>query len=494
MKIILRIIQIIIIILPAVLLAWLFNLNFVPSGSLEKSFDLSSPSPYADYLVPQQRVTGVMIKDDSESFQQIIEDPVYFHTHLPSSFDTLTVGIKFKPDKQPLLEYGPLITEEAWQYDLRPMWNRVLEEIDWFEQESGDLKLYQRRNRFSSVQEFLDNLPDMDRIGIYDYTLNTNYQISDYAAQTEVKEYEIYLRGYHQFLTYIGQNEDLDFSFWIQDMNRGEGADPVVINLYKDNVTIDSKIIPDGELWRDVNDGSKVRRIDFKRDRLFPGVYKIELNVPTDIFIRRIATPQQKLVIINSAFLGDEVGYSEYERPVELWTNSNYIVAETYHADGTQALELNEEVLKISESHREFYDDFVVSPELNRIYSPQGDIKLVGNGLLAWNRDLFFNPYPKKLDANSDLDAQGIDYVLTNYVNADKEGDWYYREQNFDLERVPAPGGTIKFTISAPGVGRRQAVPSIAKINLTFQREPLTIENWYQIIKLYFQKAIAKVL
>jgi len=492
MKVLLRIIQFIIIIVPIGFLVWLFNLNFVPSGVLEKSFDFSAPSAYADYLVPQQRVTGVM-KDNGESFQQILEEPVYFHVHLPSSFDKMTVGVKFKPDTQSLLEYGPLITEEAWQYDLRPLYNKVLEDLGWPSVAKDGVKLYQRQSKYSSVQEFLSDTPPMNEIAVYNYTLESNYQIPGYQPRAEKKEYEIYLRGYHQFLTYV-ENEPLDFSFWIQDMNRGEGADPVVINLYKDNVAVDSLIVPDGELWRGQYDGSKVRRIDFKRNVALPGVYKIELKVPADIFVRRIATTQQKLVLLNTLFLGDEVGYSEHELGVELWTNSNYVVAETMHADGTQELGVNSELLKVSESHKEFYKEFGVSSDLNRIYSPQGDIKLTGNGLFSWDRNLYFNPYPIKLDANSDLDAQGINYVLSNYQNAEHEGEWYYNEQEFDLEMVPAPGGTIKFSISAPGVARRQAVPAIAEINLRFYREALTTENWFEIIKLYINKAIRRVL
>ncbi|NIV04497.1 MAG: hypothetical protein GWN59_07840, partial [Calditrichae bacterium] len=229
--------------MPVILLVWLFNLNFVPSGVLEKSFDFSAPSAYADYLVPQQRVTGVM-KDDGESFQQILEEPVYFHVHLPSSFNKMVVGVKFKPDTQSLLEYGPLITEEAWQYDLRPLYNQVLEDLGWPSVAKDGVKLYQRQSKYLSVEEFLSDTPPMNEIAVYNYTLESNYQIPGYQPRAEKKEYEIYLRGYHQFLTYV-ENEALDFSFWIQDMNRGEGADPVVINLYKDNVAVDSLIIPD---------------------------------------------------------------------------------------------------------------------------------------------------------------------------------------------------------------------------------------------------------
>jgi len=493
MKAIFRIFQIIIVIIPIGLVAWLINVNFVPSGTLEKSFDFSAPSPYADYLVPQERVTGVL-REDGESFQQIIQDPVYFHVHLPSSFNQLTVGMKFKPDEQTLLEFGPMITEEAWQYDLRPLYNDAIEHLSWPYIEENGLKLYQRRQNYSSLQDFFDNMPAMDEVAVYNHTLKTDYAIPGYAPSNDYREYEIYLRGYHQFLTYVGENEALDFSFWVQDMNRGEGADPVIINLYRDNMAIDSLIIPDGELWRAEHQGSAVRQIDFNKNFLTPGVYKIEFKVPADIFIRKIRTKQQKLVIVNTAFLGDEVGYKDTEQPTDLWTNSNYIVAETFHADGTQELRANNELMPVSESHKEFYKEFPISAELNNVYSPQGDIKITGNGLFAWSRDLYFNPYPIKLDANSDLDRQGINYLLTEYKNAVAQGGWCYNEQTFDLERVPTESGTIKFSISAPGVARRQALPAIAEIDLSFEREAITLENWYTIIKKYFGKALAQIL
>ncbi|MBU0649217.1 hypothetical protein KJ969_03940 [Patescibacteria group bacterium] len=493
MKLLLRLIQIIIILSPLLLLAWLFNLNFVPSGVLARGFDFSRPSPYVDYLVPAERVTGVQ-SGDGERFQEILQDPVYFHAHLPSNFDELTVGLKFKPDEQTLLEFGPMMNEEAWQYDLRPLWNELIEELNWPYVEEGGARLYQKNANFSSVSEFLNNMPALDRVGVYDYDLKTDFQVLEYAAMNEAREYEIYLRGYHQFLTYIGDGERLDYTFYIQDMNRGEGADPVVINLYKENVLVESLIIPDGELWRGEHEGSKVREIKFVKDFLTSGVYKIEFKVPADIFIRKIKTPQQKLVIINTVFLGDEVGYRESEKTQELFTNSNYVMAETFHADGTQNLETSGGVIRVSESHREFYKEFESTGELARVYSPQGDIKITGNGLFAWDRGLYFNPYPIKLDANSDLDRQGVDYLITGYKPAQKIGDWYVAEQTFDLAPIPKDYGTIKFSISAPGVSRRQAAPAIAEINLRFEREEITWENGYEIIKKYFYKALGRVL
>ncbi|MDD4995666.1 MAG: hypothetical protein PHW53_04370 [Patescibacteria group bacterium] len=487
MKPILRILQAIIILAPLGLVAWLFNLNFVPSGVLARSFNFSDASPYADFLVPAQRVTGVM-NEDSVNFQQILDEPVYFHVHLPSAFDKLTVGVKFKPDTQPFLEFGPMITEAAWQYDLRPLWNKILEEINWITLEAGGLRLYERQDKYRSVQEFLDNPPSMDEVAVYNYSLPTSYRIPDYEPWAAEREYEIYLRGYHQFLTYIGNGEKLDFSFLIQDMNRGEGADPVVVNLYKDGALADSLVIPDGELWRPAQQGSALRTVELKKDNLSEGVYKIEFKAPSDIFIRKIITPQQKCVIVNTAFLGDEVGYAEPELPAELWTNSSYIVAQTLHADGTQELGAGDETLRVAESFREYYKELGNSAGLKRVYSPQGDIKITGNGLFAWNRDLFFNPFPVKLDANTDLDAQGINFVLTNYKNAVRDGDWYFAEQTFDLSRVPSPGGTIKFSISAPGVARTQAAPAIGGIDLILEREPITWENWASTARMYFEK------
>jgi len=492
MKIILRIIQGIIILSPFVLLGWLFIVNFVPSGQAAKSFDFSAASPYVDHLVPQERVTGVM-RENGKYFQQILNEPVYFHVHLPSSFEKMVVGIEFMPNGQPFIEFGPLVNEETWQSELRPLWNETLENLNWIVKEDNGTRLFQRRNAYQSVDDFLTNPPPIEEVAVYDYDLEVDYEPAGYAPTREYREYELFLRGYHQFLTYIGAGEDIDFSFWFQDMNRGEGADPIVINLYADNEIIDSKIIPDGEIWRGFHEGSPTREVNFKKSGLEPGVYKIELNVPADIFVRKIRTPQQKIVVVNTVFLGDEVGYQENEKSTTLWTDASYIVAETMHADGTQELRTNGELFPISESHKEFYREFFANENLNEVFSPQGDIKITGNGLFAWDKNLFFNPYPFKLDANSNLDAQKISYVITGYEPAERRGDWYYHEEEFDLSVVPATGGTIKFSISAPGVSRRQANPAVSEVDLVFMREPIGIENWHEVFSKYISKAIEKI-
>ena len=119
---------------------------------------------------------------------------------------------------------------------------------------------------------------------------------------------------------------------------------------------------------------------------------------------------------------------------------------------------------------------------------------LVTDGLLAFSESAFFDPFPVRLDDRTDLEKLNVDYVLARYQSPKKEDDWLVAEAAFDLpslerERAIGPHGepvgraeSLRFVVSAPRIGDRDASVEVARIEVEFEREPRGFADVFRIL------------
>ena len=107
------------------LLGWLFWQNLVPSGILVLEHRKSDPaSPISD-LHPEKRI----IELDEDDNQRFYIDPVYFDAKVPREFETVTLDIAWQNQSQPILELGARKTRDAWGFVLKPLQNKIIDEV-----------------------------------------------------------------------------------------------------------------------------------------------------------------------------------------------------------------------------------------------------------------------------------------------------------------------------------------------------------------------------
>ncbi|MBI4133782.1 hypothetical protein HY478_04150 [Candidatus Uhrbacteria bacterium] len=482
------IVKVVIIAAAISLFVWTAWQNFAPSGRLSARYEFDEISPFITSLLPGGRALPIIRDATGTPYQGMIGEPVYFRLRLPRRFDRVELEIRFQNQSQPILEVGGLAARNPDVYDLRPLENQILDALDWSEIYRDGLTLYQRTPTFEHIDTFFAQLPPRNEIATYHARVETPFRIPGYTPDERVQIIDRSLRGSHIFYAYV-KNESLDVTFYVQDMNRDAGGDPVAINVFSDTMPVASIGESDDGRIGEREEAGETHPIHLVVPGLPEGAYRIEIRTTRDIFIRKIETRSKKFVILNELFLGDEAGYQSDDRPATVWTSGRLIRASTLHADGAQELMVGEEVLRIPESHQE-YKRRVSGGTPTRLLSPQGDVMVRTNGYFAFSRDALFVPEPVRLAWDTDLDLEGINYILARYRPPVRHGDWKLASAEFDLTKLLWEDHAVPFAISAPGILELQNEVRIGAIAAQLEREPQDIGA---LLKTLWQKLVRQL-
>ncbi|MDP3985656.1 MAG: hypothetical protein Q8P82_02725 [bacterium] len=457
----------------AVLFGWTAWQNAAPSGVFEAEYHFDAPSPFITPLLPGDRARAITRDESGTFYQGIIGDPTYFRIIPPRRFDRATVEIRFQNEKQPIVELGGLAARNPDTFDLRPLENQILDNLDWPMLDKDELTLYQRTPTYASIDDFFTNLPSRETIATYHAALRSPLKIPGYVPSEQMRIYETSLRGSHTFYAYV-KNETLDIGFLIDDMNREAGADPVAVTVFRGTEPVFTVSENDDGVTEATGKSTGRRMMSIAVPGLPEDAYRVEFRTTRDIFIRRIDTRARKFVVANEVFLGDDVGYRDGDHPATLFTSARLLRASTLHADGAQELIVQGEPLRIIESHREYVKK-ITGTTGTRISSPRGDLILRANGVFAFTPESLFIPDSLRLQWDTDLDAEGINFILAQYEPPRHEGEWKVALAEFDLARLLWEDHVVSFAVSAPGIAALQNEVRISGISVKFVRAPENI-------------------
>ena len=404
-------------------------------------------------------VQGTKLPIGSLVPQKITGDPVYFSLRTLRKFDKAKLTLKYKNENAlPIIEAGILADSVVWRYDLQPVENKIIDQLSlaWDVIMEGEAILLQREKKYNSIDEFLNNMPDNKEIALYNYNLAQKYLLPDYEKSNENLILDCALRGAYQFYVYIkdptssGAGEDLDLDFIFQDLNQNNDADPIDINLYYNNQLIDSLHLDDDGITSpqpsNLPEGAhKVelrgyRELKFKTANLPEGAYKIELRVNDDIVTKKISTAQSKLSFINKIWLADGCGEN-----IVLYTNSRKISAQTVNPAKLQTIKMlsapsaaaalgAESELIIDETYKQF--NITADEDVSEIKLARDDVILGGDGVFSFSQDALISPGFKKINADTDINKEGINYVLADYSAPEESDGWKIASVEFDLSKA----------------------------------------------------------
>jgi hypothetical protein len=429
------------------LLAWLLWQGVVPSGKISYSHDFKKTNEFIGKLTPQDRV-----KTLDNGHKLIIGEPVYFSLRTPRSFDKAILKIEYKDsDDLAIVEAGVLADKTLWRYDLKPVANRTLDQLSyvWNKTSEADLLFLQREKKFNSIDEFLDNLPDRNKIALYNYDIKSEYIIKDYQKNDKKTVYDYPLRGAFEFYTYI-MDEELDFAFNFLDINENRDSDQIDLRLYYGDELIDTRHMDDDGITADKGEKKPVRKLEFKIAGLPEGVYKIELRANDDNITNSIETSQKKLAFLNKLWLAN------YDKEkIELYTDSKKLLFKTNDPESRQTIIAGKSKLVIDETYKQF--ETIVEPassteSVHKIELEKDGLMLAGNGVFSFNKDSLFDPNFKKADDLLDVDIDGVDYILAKYIEPKKVGDSKLIEVDFDLSKAYRENYKYSFLLSLPGL------------------------------------------
>ena len=402
-----------------------------------------------------------------ECYQRMVGEPVYFTATAPRSFDVADVSLVYKNPTQSIIEMGIQRSIE-WKFDLQPFENKFIDDSTWDRQDRDNIILLQKNKNFDSVDDFVNNIPIDTRIATYNYNLPYEFTIDNYQPSENILEINKTLRGRHEFYTYL-EDENLDFTFTWQDINRAYPDDNFIVKIYKADTEIHNVV-------ESSTDSDKHEK-QVQLTNLSGGLYRIVIEVSDDILIHNIKTKQHLLVAKDKLFLVDNTEYGLEEKPSIVYTNSDEFLFKTDHPTGIQTVAIGEEEFSVDAMNK-FLEWETQVEDMNTFKSmsvPRNDLIIQGYGYLAFSEDSYFDPNYKIDELRSTTDIEEYDYlVAANYESPQKERRWQTANTSFKLNGVPGDRKTLNFVLSAPELDEVKDDIIIKDVIITLNRPALT--------------------
>jgi hypothetical protein len=433
------------------IVGWLVFMGVVPSGKISYSYNFENSSYFIKKLTPAERV-----KLPENGKQAIIGSPSYFFLRTPRKFDKAVLTLMYRdasPEAgEPIIEAGVLLDKNLWRYDLKPIENKIIDQLSlvWNKTEKNGITFLQREKKYETIEDFLNNLPNPKEIALYNYNFNFEYLLPDYKPAGEETEINNSLRGDYQFYAYL-KNEDLDFTFFLDDLNKNKGGDPVDLNLYYKNKLIDSRRLDDDGITSDSGEKSARGELKLKNSGLPEGIYKIEVKAGNDIVTIKIKTKQNKISFINKIWLADG-GKKDFS----IFTDLKNLSAETINPAKLQKIKIGNRELIVNRTYSQFNAD--ISSSTSEIKLEKDDVMLAGDGVFAFSEGSLINPDIKKVNDNFDANKGNVNYILARYVSPREENGWKIAEAEFDLTGTYREDGAYSFIISIPGLNAEDEI------------------------------------
>ncbi len=451
-------------IICGVLLSWFVVKRFPISGVFETTTTMDGGSPFLHPFLPSGRVSSPGVQEEGWIGQRILGDPVYGSARVPGPYETVELEVEFRPIRQPLLEFGVARDVGGQDLELVPMFFEELQDKAWREVPGGYV-----RGGVDPIR-----LTDANPDGLAVWHATTTMPLYADEARSDRGRVEVSLRGAHDFYL-VPAGGEIDMTLELQDANRKEGRTVAVFRVFRGEEEIQRKVL-ETNARRDTRMGTVFEHRIHVRDAE-AGVYRIRMQADDDVFIRGIETSSKRWVIGPRLNFGDVVGYATSTFAGTAWTDSQHLVAETFHQEGLQTVTLGSDAVDVERTHEGFrLDREQRDASVRQLSAPNGDIRIVGDGWFALTPDAFFVPQPLRVTDGTRLAYEGIVGVVTPYVRPEDLGDGWYRAQfSFPLEGTE---DSVRLVLSAPGILSRAGAVDLRKITARYVRPKLTFLEW----------------
>jgi hypothetical protein len=439
--------------------------------------DTSMISP----LFPANRI-------ETDSAWQITQEPVYFTARMPAPYERVELNITYQNDCCQIIKAGlQLQSDNQWTYILESLNNRHFDDLVWPSITDGALTLWQKTSKFKTIDEWFAQVDDLEKYASYNVDLANNYILSEYQDNTEMIDYDVFLRGEFSFYTYIDGSLNIDLEF--QDLNRAKNEDNIVLSIFdlQSHKIFEHSYGDDGYVLN-TDPESEPRLINLQLENLKTGPYRIVVSVSNDIFTRRISTRHKYLTFINKIYLANSIEYADGLDNItglgtDLVTNSSELRFSTSHRAGLQEILVNDQKAVLSTLHEKYtIHDYEV---FKRVVVPKNDVLIEGNGLFAFSEELYFDPQVAQKEVLYSEDD--FDYFIANYQKPTVVGEYITSKVSFDLATAMVDHGKLRFILSAPGVSSLEPL-TISSIKLKYYpaEQDSTISTIINYLKYWY--------
>jgi len=465
---------------------WLSFLSSSPNGERTVTWSPNEISNFVLSPLPADRVSEVK-NSDRGAYVTIQNEPVYFGVFPPSDdFTSADVQVEFDPHNAFAVELGGMTNVAAYAFDFRPLSNSILENLDWniLPNTSSDstLLVFAKDDVKAAVQDFALHQPPRTSVVTYKATLPGTYREPSYVPLGSEQAFLISLRGSHEYVTYI-KNESFHLAAKYQDINRTVGKDEGYIRVYNEDGTVmlEKAFVDDGNATEDQTYSS--HSLVLEGNGWPEGVYRVELSGTSDIMWRQFTTSQKYMAFKNRLYIGDDVGYLASDRKTSFVTDSKFIAFETFHADSAHLVALGNTVASIPQSHVLTRATIPDNGTVEGI-TDAGDIKMTGEAKFAPSASAFFDPDPRPLTLQTNLDDPTIRYIYANLPSVEltsgSEAGWRTAGSTFTLSSLVKEADAYKFALSLSGFSGDLQTIDVHRFTVTFHKSSI---SWFLAMK-----------
>lgn len=490
-----KIIKIVLWLVPVMFLFWLFNQNFVPSGNLTVKCDADKCSSLVKAFATKEPDEIVGETKDKNRYRVIAHDPVYMTVKVPRLFTKATISAEFSnPDNLPVFNFGSLSSNKAYVIKNAFTYSSVINQLekDWDEIKDDSMHLFIRpaesATHYSSISEFMNNLPELNKIRTFNIDLSQNIKLDGYRPSSDRIQINHALRGATTIVTYI-HNEPLDFKLLIQDINRHKGGDSFNIEVWYGPTKVMDKKIKDDGVSNASGKFNKEKEVTLYLEKPLNGVYTININAKDDdIFIKNISTTQNLVMFKGKLYLADDDEYKDLglsSKSTDLFTTGKDITVRVSHKNSLQTVKFDNKSLII----KNLNNDYILkrnadSSDIASINIPKSDIYLSTDGFFVFNKQQYFNDNLNTVSSLGSELTDNIQYIIAEYPKlTELENGWLKAQAEFsNQELYRDESGQYTFILQIPGLGNNMQL-KLRNMEVKFVKEPITIYNIWSKLK-----------
>lgn len=498
----LKVVRILIWISPLILLTWLVHRNLVLFGPLTLRCDARScDSRIRGFASREPDKLYGTLRETKEPYRLITWDPVNIDIELYRTFqrakvrltyqnsigeEALRVGVLTKGSRY---EYYDLVDRHPQITYLKNRWNALPE---------GALTLFQKPDptvrQFTSVQEFMENLPDKSLVRSYRTDLSARTKIPNYRPAFTPSKIVTSLRGSQTMLVYVGPNEPLEVMFGVQDINRYVGADDITFNVWFGDQLITSEVFKDDGETKATGKAGSERPFNLVVPKTSEGIYRIEVTMNIeDAFTRTIESKQRFVMFQNRLYLAGSREYRALgrvdERPAIVYVKGSKLTATTSHANSLQTITVGGKKLVLDKTNKSTTITLDDPERFTPVTVPIQDVKLESpNGYFALTKDSFFEAtQPELTAAEQGTELERYRYVIARHRPPIQQNSWLVAEQN--ISPIPA-SRTLHFVLLSD--------PPLNETRRSLKVKSLEVEldggsSWRGSVKQFLQTIVQKI-
>lgn len=430
--------------------------KIVPGGHIiydkNYSFWLRSGKGFIYNFTPTERVD-----EKTGKLPRLIGDPVYFSVFTPRTFSKVKMTVKYKSQLSaatPIIEAGVLADNVVWRYDLRPLDNKILNDLrlPGGRLEENGLTLWQAEKNYHKLSDFFTDLKTNNLeacpgntascLALYNYNPDYNFQFKGLKDSLPTL-LSIPLRGAHTLFFYVN-NEPLRLELKFLDLNQDKTADPLAIILSKDGEVIEQVSLADDNS-NPVGAKEENKSLILEERTLSPGLYKVEIKITDDTVIKSIQSSLDRFVFVGKVWPVSAPG------TLNIYTDSNYLQAKAYAPASVQNLVFEGVAFALSEPYKQFNFQTKSGNQIKEIKLTKDDVILETSGVFSFSRNTLFNPLLPKVDRFFKLN-EGLKYILADYETPVTTEGITSATAEFNLIGVYREKGRYNFMISIPGL------------------------------------------